>query len=161
MRYRLLVSAALSSFLITGTPLALDREPRFSALPTLGDADREILTPLAERKLGEKIMHEIRRDKDFLDDAPTLEYLNKFGNILVDARSDARGEAAFDYFFRKDLYGSWRARRPVVLSSGSFDGISVQRCGSILKCGTTFPSPGVESGGSSCRTSAPTVPAAC
>ena len=69
------------------------------SLPTLGDTDREELSPLAERKLGEKIMQEIRRDPDYLDDAPLLEYLNDFGDKLVAARPDARGEAAFDYFF--------------------------------------------------------------
>ena len=68
-------------------------------LPTLGDTDREELSPLAERKLGDKIMQEIRRDPDYLDDAPILEYLNNFGTNLVTARPDARGEASFDYFF--------------------------------------------------------------
>ena len=69
------------------------------SLPTLGDTDREELSPLAERKLGEKIMQEIRRDPDYLDDAPVLEYLNDFGAKLVAAHPDARGEAVFDYFF--------------------------------------------------------------
>ena len=69
------------------------------SLPTLGDTDREELSPLAERKLGDKIMQEIRRDPDYLDDAPILEYLNNFGATLVAARPEARGEAAFDYFF--------------------------------------------------------------
>jgi predicted Zn-dependent protease len=69
------------------------------SLPTLGDTDREELSPLAERKLGEKIMQEIRRDPDYLDDAPILEYLNNFGNNLIAARPEARGEAAFAYFF--------------------------------------------------------------
>ena len=69
------------------------------SLPTLGDTDREELSPLAERKLGEKIMQEIRRDPDYLDDAPVLEYLNDFGAKLVAAHPDARGEAVSDYFF--------------------------------------------------------------
>ena len=69
------------------------------SLPTLGDTEREELSPLAERKLGDKIMQEIRRDPDYLDDAPILEYLNNFGTNLVAARPDARGETSFDYFF--------------------------------------------------------------
>ena len=68
-------------------------------LPTLGDTEREELSPLAERKLGDKIMQEIRRDPDYLDDAPILEYLNNFGTNLVAAHPDARGETSFDYFF--------------------------------------------------------------
>ncbi|MBV8123343.1 MAG: M48 family metallopeptidase, partial [Paucibacter sp.] len=57
------------------------------------------LSPLMERKLGEEIMRDIRRDHDFLDDGPILEYLNNFGNALVAARPGARGEASFDYYF--------------------------------------------------------------
>ena len=68
-------------------------------LPVLGDADREDLTPLAERKIGEQIMSEIRRDRDYLDDAPLIEYLNNMGNELLAARPDARGETAYDFFF--------------------------------------------------------------
>lgn len=68
-------------------------------IPALGDANRQELSPLAERHLGEQIMREFRRDPDFLDDAPLLEYLNNFGTNLVNARPDVRGEAAFDYSF--------------------------------------------------------------
>ncbi|WP_295999754.1 M48 family metalloprotease [Rugamonas sp.] len=73
--------------------------PKQSNLPTLGDTEREALSPLMERKLGEEIMNDIRRDHDFLDDDPILEYLNNFGNALVDARPGARGEANFDFYF--------------------------------------------------------------
>jgi len=82
----------------TVTILAADSRLQV-ALPTLGDTDREILPPIAERKLGERIMREIRRDKDYLDDAPLLEYLNTFGTKLVEAHPEARGEAEFNYFF--------------------------------------------------------------
>ena len=68
-------------------------------LPALGDTERQDLSPLMERKIGEEIMRDIRRDRDFLDDGPILEYLNTFGNTLVTARPDARGEANFDYYF--------------------------------------------------------------
>lgn len=68
-------------------------------LPSLGDTEREELSPLMERKLGEQIMRDIRRDRDYLDDAPLLEYLNNFGNSLVAARPEARGEAGYDFFF--------------------------------------------------------------
>ena len=69
------------------------------SLPTLGDTDRAELSPIAERKLGDRIMQEIRRDPDYIDDAPVLEYLNNFGDGLVATTPEARGEGAFDYFF--------------------------------------------------------------
>ena len=68
-------------------------------LPTLGDTERDLLSPLTERKLGERIMRDIRQDPDYLDDAPTLEYLNDFGSQLLLARPEARGEANFNFFF--------------------------------------------------------------
>jgi len=68
-------------------------------LPTLGASEREELTPLMERKLGEEIMHEIRRDPDYLDDAPLLEYLNRLGNNLVEAKPEVRGEANYEFSF--------------------------------------------------------------
>ena len=68
-------------------------------LPTLGDSASDTLSPLMERKLGEEIMRDIRRNPDYLDDAPVLEYLNAFGSSLVAARPEARGEAGFDFFF--------------------------------------------------------------
>ncbi len=69
------------------------------SLPSLGDTAREELSPLMERKLGEQIMRDIRRDRDYLDDAPLIEYLNKFGNDLLAAQPEARGEAGYDFFF--------------------------------------------------------------
>jgi beta-barrel assembly-enhancing protease len=68
-------------------------------LPSLGDTEREGLSPLMERKLGEQIMRDIRSDKDYLDDAPLLEYLHDFGGKLVAARPEVRGEANYDFFF--------------------------------------------------------------
>jgi predicted Zn-dependent protease len=68
-------------------------------LPSLGDTEREGLSPLMERKLGEQIMRDIRSDKDYLDDAPLLEYLHDFGGTLVAARPEVRGEANYDFFF--------------------------------------------------------------
>jgi predicted Zn-dependent protease len=68
-------------------------------LPTLGGTERSELSPVMERKLGEQIMREIRRDRAYLDDAPTLEYLNNFGARLIASTPDTRGEAAYDFFF--------------------------------------------------------------
>jgi predicted Zn-dependent protease len=68
-------------------------------LPSLGDVNREELSPVMERKLGEQIMRDIRRNRDYLDDAPLLEYLNNFGAGLLAVAPEARGEAGYDYFF--------------------------------------------------------------
>ncbi|RJG04593.1 M48 family metalloprotease [Noviherbaspirillum sedimenti] len=68
-------------------------------LPTLGDSDREELSPVMERRLGEEIMRDVRRDRDYLDDAPVQEYLNNFAATLLSARPDARGEAGYDFLF--------------------------------------------------------------
>ena len=90
------VACAALSAVPAGAAANLNDDPR---LPSLGDAERESLSPLTERKLGEHIMRDIRRDRDYLDDAPTLEYLNEFGNQLLAARPEARGEAGYDFFF--------------------------------------------------------------
>jgi len=93
----LLAAVALS---LAALPLAV--APNLSTaqtLPTLGDTEREGLSPLLERKLGEQIMKEIRHDPDYLDDGPLLEYLNNFGSNLVSVRPDVRGEAGYDFFF--------------------------------------------------------------
>jgi beta-barrel assembly-enhancing protease len=88
------VPAALAP--VSGVAQSLQATPN---LPSLGDTEREELSPLTERKLGEEIMRDIRRDRDYLDDAPLLEYLNDFGNGLLAAHPEARGEAGYDFFF--------------------------------------------------------------
>ena len=87
--------AAMSGVALHSTA-QLRSEP---ALPMLGDAARGDLSPVMERKIGEEIMRDIRRDRDFLDDAPILEYLNTFGGALVAAQPGARGETNADYYF--------------------------------------------------------------
>ncbi len=68
-------------------------------LPSLGDTEREELSPLMERKLGEQIMRDIRRNRDYLNDEPLQEYLNGLGNSLLAVRPEARGETQYDFFF--------------------------------------------------------------
>ncbi len=69
------------------------------ALPNLGGTDGEELSPLMERKLGEQVMTSIRRDRDYLSDAVSLDYLNQFGGILLGSSAEARGDAGYDFFF--------------------------------------------------------------
>ena len=91
---------ALTAALLCAVSPAFAQSSRAAQnLPSLGDTEREELSPAMERKLGEQIMSEIRRDRDYLDDAPLLEYLNNFGTGLLTARPEARGEANFDFFF--------------------------------------------------------------
>ena len=95
-------SAVLPLSLLAILSLPLATAPALvhaQALPSLGDTEREGLSSVMERKLGEQIMRDIRRDKDYLDDAPLLEYLHDFGGKLVAARPDVRGEANYEFFF--------------------------------------------------------------
>lgn len=73
--------------------------PNNTALPTLGDSARGDLSPVLERRLGEEIMHDIRRNRDYLDDDAILDYLNDFGGALVAAHPGARGETNAEYAF--------------------------------------------------------------
>ena len=70
-----------------------------SNLPNLGDTARSDMTPVQERRLGEEVMQIIRRDRDYLDDAPITEYLNTIGNGMVALYPEARGETGNDFFF--------------------------------------------------------------
>ena len=74
-------------------------KPNNTSLPLLGDSARGDLSPVLERKLGEEIMHDVRRDRDFLDDDVILEYLNNFGSGLVATYPGARGETGADFYF--------------------------------------------------------------
>jgi beta-barrel assembly-enhancing protease len=60
-------------------------------LPALGEAAAEEFSLGTERNLGEQIMREIRRDPDYLDDPPLLEYLQGVWRPLVEAARQ-RGE---------------------------------------------------------------------
>ncbi|MBJ9899036.1 M48 family metalloprotease [Burkholderia cenocepacia] len=58
-------------------PVASLRAPlRALELPDLGDGSGGALTPRAERRLGERVMREVRRDPDYLDDWLVRDYLN-------------------------------------------------------------------------------------
>ena len=101
---------ALSALLATSwpatAPLAQVR------LPALGDSVSEEFDILAERRLGERIMRDIRRDPAYLDDPVLLEYLHGLFNPLLSA-ARSRGEIGQDldstYSFETFLVGE----RPV------------------------------------------------
>lgn len=77
--------------------------PRLNAadLPDLGDVAASELSPLAERRIGESIIREIRfRDAAYLDDAEIEDYVDRLGQRLVTASAAPYQE--FDFFVIRD-----------------------------------------------------------
>ena len=74
--------------------------PQADALPRLGDAGADELSPAAERRLGEEIMREIRRDPAYLDDVELSDYLGRLAARLT-AGPAARGYT-FELFAMRD-----------------------------------------------------------
>ena len=73
----------------------VDPPPSQVRLPSLGDAVSEDFGVGTERKLGEQIMREIRRDRDYLDDPLLLEYAQSVWQPLVKTARQ-RGEIGGD-----------------------------------------------------------------
>ncbi|MBB3255290.1 putative Zn-dependent protease [Paraburkholderia bannensis] len=67
-------------------------------LPDLGDGSGGALTPQAERRIGERVMREIRRDPDYIGDWLVLDYLN-----AVAARLSASAATQFIGGYRPDF----------------------------------------------------------
>ncbi len=85
----------IALFLLLALPQALA-----DGLPDLGEVAQATFSPQAERKLGEAIMAEIRRDRSLLDDAELTEYLNNLGYRLVAASPENR--QSFEFFLIQD-----------------------------------------------------------
>ena len=60
-------------------------------LPSLGDSASEDLPVGAERRLGEQIMAEVKRDPAYLDDPVLLDYVRSLWRPLLEA-ARARGD---------------------------------------------------------------------
>lgn len=75
-------------------PLAAD------GLPDLGSHERVGLTVAAERRLGERLMLDIRRDPAYLEDAEIADYLNRLGARLVAQAEGVR--TPFEFFVVRD-----------------------------------------------------------
>ena len=69
-------------------------------LPDLGEASQSVFTPQAERRVGETIMYDIRRDRSLVDDAELTDYLNNLGYRLVAASQDNHQD--FEFFVLRD-----------------------------------------------------------
>lgn len=95
IRLRALPALLAASLLtVPAAPPALAQVSAIN-LPSLGEVAGAELSSTMERKLGEQIMLEVRRDSSYLPDPETVEYLNKLGYRLV-AVSPSR---ALDFVF--------------------------------------------------------------
>jgi predicted Zn-dependent protease len=87
------LAVLLAGVLTLAPPQAL---AQIDNLPRLGDATSDELSPLAERRLGDSIMRQVRRDAAWLDDAELVDYLNRFAAPL--AATPAAGGLDFEFF---------------------------------------------------------------
>ena len=86
-----MLAAALATAL-SPTPWAQTAAPNAAIrLPALGDAAGEDFTVGTERRLGEQIMAELRRDPDYLDDPLLLDYVQSLWAPLL-AAARQRGD---------------------------------------------------------------------
>jgi len=83
---------ALAAFL----PRALAQ----TSLPDLGGAGETTISPQVERRIGESIMREIRRDGAYIDDAEVSDYLGNVGARLTQETAGARHD--FEFFAVRD-----------------------------------------------------------
>lgn len=98
----LLLAAALavtpSSFAQFG--MVPSAPPAPAPLPDLGDTSASDLSLQSERRLGESIMRDVRRDPAYLEDAEVVEYLNSLGARLLAAAPGVRQD--FEFFAVRD-----------------------------------------------------------
>jgi beta-barrel assembly-enhancing protease len=78
--------------------LALPAFPE--GLPDLGDNSEATLNLAQERALGQRIMRDIRSDRDFIDDAELSAYINSLGSRLVSNSQTPRDD--FEFFIVRD-----------------------------------------------------------
>ena len=69
-------------------------------LPDLGESAQTEFSPAMERRIGETVMLEIRRDPAWLDDPEVSSYLNRLGNRLSSQIEGSRQE--FEFFALRD-----------------------------------------------------------
>ena len=87
-----LTSRLMALLLCVATALAPVSQPLAQVrMPALGDDGDEGLTVAAERRYGEQIMREVRRDAAYLDDPVLLEYVQGLWQRLV-AAAERRGD---------------------------------------------------------------------
>ncbi|MGH1358845.1 MAG: M48 family metalloprotease [Burkholderiaceae bacterium] len=95
------VRFVLASLLAVGLGVAAaPAQAQFDNLPRLGDAGGAELPPETERRIGEAIMSDLRREEAILDDAELVDYLNAFAGQLTETRP-AQG-LSFEFFLLRD-----------------------------------------------------------
>jgi len=77
-----------------------DLVPRAAPLPDLGEASGADLSLQAERRLGESVMQEIRRDPDYLDDPEVTALISGIGAQLASVMPGLRQD--FEFFVIRD-----------------------------------------------------------
>jgi predicted Zn-dependent protease len=82
---RLLAALCAATLMLPAAPLRAQNN-----LPALGDAATEDFGVVTERRVGEQIMREVRRDADYIDDPLLLEYVQAIWSPLV-AQARANG----------------------------------------------------------------------
>jgi predicted Zn-dependent protease len=90
----LLLAAVLAAFL----PRAMAQSSL--SLPDLGGAGDSSLSPQMERRIGESIMRDIRRDPSYIDDPEVAEYLGSIGARLTQETAGTRHD--FEFFAMRD-----------------------------------------------------------
>ena len=85
----------LAAGILSAPPLSVAE-----GLPDLGEAAQSELSPAMERRIGESVMLEIRRDPAYLDDPEITSYLNRLGNRLSSQSTESRQE--FEFFALRD-----------------------------------------------------------
>lgn len=96
MKLNPLAGALLLGFgILSAPPLSVAE-----GLPDLGEAAQAEFSPAMERRIGESVMLEIRRDPAWLDDPEVASYLNRLGNRLSSQSLEARQE--FEFFALRD-----------------------------------------------------------
>ncbi len=92
-------AAALLALLLAAQPPVQAQAEAVSGdnlrLPALGESASAEFSLSAEKRLGEQIMREIRRDPDYLDDPPLLDYVQSIWQPLL-AAARARGDIGPD-----------------------------------------------------------------
>ena len=73
-------------------------------LPDMGDPGGDALSPVDERRIGERIMREIRADPDYSNDLPIYDFLNQMDRRLLQAAkrlqlggANALGSAQYNF----------------------------------------------------------------
>jgi predicted Zn-dependent protease len=95
MKFYPLASAAFLGLGILCAPFSVAE-----GLPDLGEAAQTEFSPGMERRIGESVMLDIRRDPAWLDDPEVISYLNRLGNRLASQSEEGRQE--FEFFALRD-----------------------------------------------------------